>query len=73
MQFKLTLLRQSARKAIKTVVKAIFNTTTLGPDDEDDDVEEEWTKTNRENKKIIICNLFPHYEYPILTTIWSLA
>ncbi|XP_026319057.1 gustatory and odorant receptor 22 [Hyposmocoma kahamanoa] len=41
MQFKLTLLRQGARKTIKAVVKAIFNTTTtLGYDNDDDEDEE---------------------------------
>lgn len=41
MQFKLTLLRQGARKAMRAVVRAIFNTTTVGPDDEEDDEYEE--------------------------------
>ena len=43
MQFKLTLLRQSARKTLRAVIKTIFNTTTtvldddFTQDDEDDD------------------------------------
>lgn len=37
MQFKLTLLRQSARRTIKKVIKAVFNTTTTLADFEDED------------------------------------
>lgn len=40
MQFKLTLLRQSARKVFKTLVNAVFNTTTTMADD-DEELEEE--------------------------------
>ncbi|XP_053604917.1 gustatory and odorant receptor 22 [Plodia interpunctella] len=40
MQFKLTLLRQSARKALRTIVSAVFNTTAMMGDDDDDDDEE---------------------------------
>ncbi|XP_063622034.1 gustatory and odorant receptor 22 [Cydia splendana] len=39
MQFKLTLLRQGARKAVRSIVKAIFNTTTMLPDEEYEDDE----------------------------------
>ncbi|KAG7298777.1 Gustatory and odorant receptor 22 [Plutella xylostella] len=38
MQFKLTLLRQGARKMLKTIVMAVFNsTTTLADDDEEEE------------------------------------
>lgn len=41
MQFKLTLLRQGARKMMKTIVKTIFNTSTTANDDDDDEYEED--------------------------------
>ncbi|KOB73874.1 Gustatory receptor [Operophtera brumata] len=43
MQFKLTLLRQSARKAVNGIYRAIFNntfTTAIMDDDDDEDIEE---------------------------------
>ncbi|KAF9420053.1 hypothetical protein HW555_003647 [Spodoptera exigua] len=41
MQFKLTLLRQSARKTLKSIVKAVFNTSTTMLDDDFDEEDEE--------------------------------
>ncbi|CAH0399720.1 unnamed protein product [Chilo suppressalis] len=41
MQFKLTLLRQGARKTIKAVVKSLLNTTAIMPDEESEDDEDD--------------------------------